>query len=121
VEGDGVAVLAAEERIDGIALEVGPGKVAFDPEYPVRRKLIIATDLSAAEEPSGGVDPNHSSGRAEIVFRVRLGKVLAAPSGAGVAAEVAAGPAQRDQRRGLEGRFDRHVGGKSREDEPDPQ
>jgi hypothetical protein len=99
----GLGVTIDQDRRDrgsaaGLAVEVGPAELGFRAQHP-RADLVIDADLRAAEEPADRV----------LIFasalRAREGCLLQAPAGAGVDAEVEAGPAeQRCRRRSLVGR-----------------
>src|ERR1700694_4971244 len=84
--------LARRERIDHVALDVGPQRQSLDADHPARSKLVIAADLAAANQPRAGIYADDVALFGEMVERIGLRNVLAAPAGADLRADVAAGP-----------------------------
>jgi hypothetical protein len=94
------------ERVDHIALDVGAGAGALDPDHPIGGDLIVAADLTAAEETArvradalGITFPDKEQvWRGGRSLDRGIGEILATPAAADVAADVAAGPSENGHR-----------------------
>ena len=112
-QGYGIVVLAEKERIGGLAVDIGPGKIPLRSEHPIGCELVIAADLGAAEKAGTHVEGNRLPGRGEVLtdsaaaaVETGVGELLATPAGAHMAADIATGPGKR--RRSLDRSLDPH-------------